>query len=1003
MDDPAIVAASKPSGSSAPPATQADRVSMNASSAETQHEAIQRVGSLEDQLRGMMKNHRENPPGSVDGVTSRIYTKTPSRASRSAAAKEDQDTSSTGSSDNHRRLQTGEEAGTKQSTSTAVQLRIAAQQRLSAATEPPKQGHQPAPSPKRKANSSASNEQRAVPAQGHFQNKPKFATSSQPGPTPSGRSKRPNQQERRHQGKFSLQDLQPTTPATAPLQASSYQSGPVHPPAPHLPNMVDHHHVPNGFVSRQQEPQYQQQWHAQHMQPWHYFHPQPTNSGMNHTLPPSLSNNLVPSQQPMPLLNPRGRNKIQPQPQLLPTARPHPQHQQLYDPHSDRRTNGTQNGQWTLPSALANQSKFLDRLVAVEVRRAQINATELNEKETLRLRLEQACQAAITEYELTKDATFDGSTVALKCFGSVASGFAMSGSDMDLALLSPTSCPEPASPESEIPRLLEKTFLALGYGARLLTRTRVPIIRFCEKPTAELEEALRGARLKWEQEKDEPPKRKEPEKHQKEKPAQKDGVDGNADRDTVITTQAEVVDRDTIAIRTEQEDQEDLGGTVVGDATVAIEKVQIAGPAANTSSTGQSSEKSRSEKSAVLKQKRPAKPRTDNELVRLYGLAMSEGWYDPAERAVIVKYISLVKLHGPEGDHDDLKSARDQLQWLSNVLSRYREPYVNPLDFPKSGLGIQCDINFSNHLALHNTHLLKCYTLCDERVKPMVIFVKAWAKRRKINSPYHGTLSSYGYVLMVLHYLMNVAQPRVIPNLQRIPRALEDTSPGNDHIIDGCTVRFWRDEEDIRDIVASGKLLQNRTDTVGSLLRGFYQYYARPSDGGFNWGTDVLSLRTLGGLLRKDEKGWTGAKTVTVESNVPGEDAKEVRHRYLFAIEDPFELDHNIARTVVHNGIVAIRDELRRAHRIIQNQSRQRPMADGDLLAEAESKEHLQYRYFGPLIPKFGNEEIAVEKPDGGARTSTKPVKEPTLAKDAPSELPAALDIGAVDLVKSVH
>ena len=990
MGDPAIVAASKPSGSGAPPATQADRVSLHTSSAETHHEAIQRVGSLEDQLRGMIKNHHETPPGSVDGVTPIFYTKTPSRASRSTAAIEDQDTSSAGSSSHDRRLQTGEEAGTKQSTSTAAQVRIAAQQRLSAATKPPKQGHQPALGAKPKASSSASNEQSVVPAQEQSQNKPKVATSSQPGPSPSGRSKRPNQQERRHQGKLSLQDLQPITPATTPLQPSNNQPGPVHPPAPHLSNMVNHHHVRNGSVPRQQEPQYQQHQHPQHMQPWHYLHPQPKNYGLNQTLPPSLNYNLMPSQQPMPLLNPRWRNNIQPQPQPMPVARPHPQHQQLYDPHSDRRTNGTQNGQWTLPSALANQSNFLDRLVAIEVPRAQINATELNEKERLRVRLEQACQAAITEYELTKDATFDGTTVALKCFGSVASGFAMSGSDMDLALLSPTSCPEPASPESEIPRLLEKTFLALGYGARLLTRTRVPIIRFCEKPTAELEEALLEARLKWEQVKDEPPKSKEPEKHEKEKSALKDGVGGNADRDRVITKEAEVVDKDSIAIRMEQEDQEDLGGTVVGDATVAIEKLKITRPAANSSSIGQSLEKSISEKSTVLKQKRPAKPRTDNELVRLYGLAMSEGWYDPAERAVIIKYISLVKQHGPEGNHDDLKSARDQLQWLSNVLSRYREPYVNPLDFPKSGVGIQCDINFSNHLALHNTHLLKCYTLCDERVKPMVIFVKAWAKRRKINSPYHGTLSSYGYVLMVLHYLMNVAQPRVIPNLQRIPRALEDTSPGNDHIIDGCTVRFWRDEDDIRNIVASGKLLQNRTDTVGSLLRGFYQYYAHPSDGGFNWGMDVLSLRTLGGLLRKDEKGWTGAKTVTVESNVPGEDAKEVRHRYLFAIEDPFELDHNIARTVVHNGIVAIRDEIRRAHRIIQNQSRQRPMADSDLFAEAESKEHLQYRYFAPLIPKPGNEEVAGEKPDGGARASAETVKEAVPARDAPSELPAA-------------
>ena len=68
---------------------------------------------------------------------------------------------------------------------------------------------------------------------------------------------------------------------------------------------------------------------------------------------------------------------------------------------------------------------------------------------------------------------------------------------MDLALVSPTLIPDPASADSEIPRLLEKTLLDLGYGARLLTRTRVPIIRFCEQPTPELLEALLENRAKW--------------------------------------------------------------------------------------------------------------------------------------------------------------------------------------------------------------------------------------------------------------------------------------------------------------------------------------------------------------------------------------------------------------------------------------------------------------------------------------------------------------------------
>jgi hypothetical protein len=40
---------------------------------------------------------------------------------------------------------------------------------------------------------------------------------------------------------------------------------------------------------------------------------------------------------------------------------------------------------------------------------------------------------------------------------------------------------------------------------------------------------------------------------------------------------------------------------------------------------------------------------------------------------------------------------------------------------------------------------------------------------RKINSPYRGTLSSYGYVLLVIYFLVHVKNPPVLPNLQAMP------------------------------------------------------------------------------------------------------------------------------------------------------------------------------------------------------------------------------------------
>ena len=61
---------------------------------------------------------------------------------------------------------------------------------------------------------------------------------------------------------------------------------------------------------------------------------------------------------------------------------------------------------------------------------------------------------------------------------------------------------------------------------------------------------------------------------------------------------------------------------------------------------------------------------------------------------------------------------------------------------------INCDICVNNLLAVHNTQLLKSYSIYDERFKQLVYIVKYWSKLRNLNEPYQGTLSSYAYVLL---------------------------------------------------------------------------------------------------------------------------------------------------------------------------------------------------------------------------------------------------------------
>ena len=254
---------------------------------------------------------------------------------------------------------------------------------------------------------------------------------------------------------------------------------------------------------------------------------------------------------------------------------------------------------------------------------------------------------------------------------------------------------------------------------------------------------------------------------------------------------------------------------------------------------------------------------------------------------------------------------------------------------------------------------------------------------------------------MVLHYLVNIAQPPVCPNLQQLAKpANPNLAPAEREATENCKgrdVRFWRDEDEIKRLAAENRLNQNQ-DSVGHLLRGFFEYYAQNNSistyahRGFDWGREVISLRTPGGLRTKQEKGWTGAKTTierqpktpsaapavlatgepsppltktpqsqsqlqsgdtlsspppTAVGPRPFPEVKEVRHRYLFAIEDPFELEHNVARTVTHNGIVSIRDEFRRAWRIIKSAGKTSPTGTSpteDLLQNAVDADHERER-----------------------------------------------------------
>lgn len=121
---------------------------------------------------------------------------------------------------------------------------------------------------------------------------------------------------------------------------------------------------------------------------------------------------------------------------------------------------------------------------------------------------------------------------------------------------------------------------------------------------------------------------------------------------------------------------------------------------------------------------------------------------------------------------------------------------------------IQCDINVNNSLAIENTRLVKVYVDIDERVRPLAMIIKYWAKSRLLNDAAGGgTLTSYTWILMVINFLQT-RDPPILPSLQQLPH--------RQRLSNGIDVGFCDDIAKLKDFGAKN------VETLGGLLYAFF-------------------------------------------------------------------------------------------------------------------------------------------------------------------------------------
>jgi len=255
--------------------------------------------------------------------------------------------------------------------------------------------------------------------------------------------------------------------------------------------------------------------------------------------------------------------------------------------------------------------------------------------------------------------------------------------------------------------------------------------------------------------------------------------------------------------------------------------------------------------------------------------------------------------------------------------STARVPIVMFVD-PETKL--HCDISCGNPLAIRNTSLLRAYGLVDKRVRELAFVVKYWARRRQINSPQFSTLSSYGYLLCVIHFLQTRSPP-LLPNLQNIPQSWKctDTTQGFDELmVQGMVTPemeaqrmtigtrapiypYFYDPGVFGTAEVQAFASRNK-QTTAELLIEFFKYFSWD----FDYRASVVSICALGKTY-PDMPGVSARKKVAAVPKLVKMEMDCWPPSSKLSIEDPFETWYDVGHVIRGPSMTTTRKEFVRA------------------------------------------------------------------------------------------
>ena len=189
---------------------------------------------------------------------------------------------------------------------------------------------------------------------------------------------------------------------------------------------------------------------------------------------------------------------------------------------------------------------------------------------------------------------------------------------------------------------------------------------------------------------------------------------------------------------------------------------------------------------------------------------------------------------------------------------------------------INIDITVHNLLPIKNTEMIRLYSLFDQRFHILGIFLKHWVKINHIKGSRNEFLSSYALLLLIIHFLQDIVEPKVLPMLQEI---ISEDKNKKDYDYKYCyddkefetNLYYEKNFDSMKEYMKTINCGKENDLSVSELLVQFFEYY------GYIYNNINFNSKHYLISIKHSNKDFVANNTEHIA----------------FPLEDPFDVNHN--------------------------------------------------------------------------------------------------------------